>query len=155
MPDKNLKNNLLRKKGIEPVVTTVLLVGIAIVVSATFFLWGRGYQESVQEKQGAIAEKSLECNSQVSFIVTNVDKQKKSIELSNQGIKIDAFTLRIIGDQTEVKEVPSPMASNSKKELSYQSFTIQKPSSLEIIPKLSIAKGLYQPCSEKLIKVKL
>jgi flagellin-like protein len=45
-------NIALKKKGLSPVIATVLLVVLALVLAAIIFLWARGFVTEQLEKQG-------------------------------------------------------------------------------------------------------
>jgi flagellin-like protein len=50
----------MRKKGVSPVVATVLLIAIVIVLAVIIFLWARGFISEKAEKDGSAVEFSCE-----------------------------------------------------------------------------------------------
>ncbi len=88
------------KRGVSPLVTTVILVGFAVVVTSIVMLFGGELIEDIQQKQGINLEKSLECDA-ISFKVTNL-LQGNRIQVSNNGNQdINAFLVRYIGSEAE------------------------------------------------------
>lgn len=73
---------VLTKKGISPLVATVVLVGIVVAVIVIITLWGKGVQEDLQKKQGGIALAEVSCTG-VSIDVSDVSSS--SVTVSNNG----------------------------------------------------------------------
>lgn len=97
------------KKGISPVVSTILLVMIVIVLALIILLWSRGFIKEAYTKTIAGEEKPVEyyCSQlNLQGFVNNDD----SFGFKNQGtVPIYSFDLRLSGNDgnTDVKEYPA------------------------------------------------
>ncbi|PIN93758.1 hypothetical protein COU54_01865 [Candidatus Pacearchaeota archaeon CG10_big_fil_rev_8_21_14_0_10_31_24] len=73
----------MNKKGLSPVIATVLLISIALVLSAIFFFWVKGFLGEQNQKRGEPIENSCEA---ISFEVEAISEQGKStIDIVNTG----------------------------------------------------------------------
>lgn len=76
------------KKGISPLIATVLLIGFVVAVAAVVMLWGKGFVKERAEKEGALSQAQLECN--LIEIEINDD-----LSVTNIGSRtIDGFIIR-------------------------------------------------------------
>lgn len=91
--------NVLNKRGLSPIVATVLLVSITLVLAVIVFFWARSFiGESVEKNQRAI-EQSCE---DVDFFV---EAHSGNLSVQNIGsVPIYAVEMRISG-KGEVKEI--------------------------------------------------
>lgn len=101
------------KKGVSPIIATVLLVAITIAIGATTMAFIRSLSDtnlnSANEKSATIA-----CGTDVSIDVTTVDNQylywlnyssgEFAVNFHNKGIDIDGFRMTIIGLDGEVEQ---------------------------------------------------
>jgi flagellin-like protein len=55
----NIKYNM-KKKGVSPVIATVLLVSIVIILGVIIFLWARGFVEESAQKGGRAVDMSCD-----------------------------------------------------------------------------------------------
>jgi flagellin-like protein len=93
----------MKKKGISPVIATVLLVLIVIVLAMLIFLWARGFIKEAVTKKGLNAEQACgEIDLVVSYTGGNLD-------ISNRGnIPIYHFEIRKIsptGIETQEEKI--------------------------------------------------
>lgn len=85
------------KRGISPVIATVLLIVIAIALFLLIFLWLRGFQREVVTKQGTPIETVCQ---EVSFDLTKTDY---TVQIMNTGsIPIYKVKIYITDDGTEL-----------------------------------------------------
>ncbi len=90
----------IKKRGVSPLIATVILVGFAVVITSIAILFGGNLIEDLKEKQGITIEKTLECDS-MSFKVTDL-VQGNRIKVTNTGQQdINAFLIRYIGSDAE------------------------------------------------------
>jgi len=86
----------INKKGISPLIATILLVGFVVVIGAVVIIWGRNFIKERAEKEGSLAEKQLECEN---IEIDIKDAGPGFITVENNGNnKIDAFILRVVSD---------------------------------------------------------
>lgn len=107
---KNLRKNLnskifnlfflktkMQKKGISPVIATVMLIGIAIALFLIIFFWLKGFQKEVIMKQGTAIENLCP---RIRFEVTKIGS---SISIRNEGeIPIQKFKIIVDGNAKEL-----------------------------------------------------
>lgn len=138
----------MKKRGISPLIATVLLVGIAVAAAAMVFLWSQHFTKDIQEKQGAIAEQRLSCATDVTIDVLGVESGFITVENKGRG-KIDAFLLRLTNQDGS--------ATNQELQVSIEQGGVKKlpfsgnPKKIDVIPKLRISEGVFQPCSDQRI----
>ncbi len=95
---------LLGKKGVSPLVATVLLIAFAVALGAVVMNWGRGYVEEAP-KAAAIADA---CSGNIQLNILDIAGKKNicldeannkiSFRFENSGsIKVDGFKIQLIG----------------------------------------------------------
>jgi flagellin-like protein len=137
------------KRGISPLVATVLLIGFVIVLLIIIMLWGRGYIEEIKEKEGKISEQKLSCVSDIAIDIggVNIVGNNLNVIIENKKEKIDGFTFRCTEQSGNINIVNLDYGLDA---YSIASFTVVCSSTtkqVDIIPKLIIGKGVYEPCS--------
>ncbi len=63
------ENKKLNKKGISPLIATVLLIGLVIAIIATIMLWSRSIIKEEIEKRAQIATGKLACLTEIEIAV--------------------------------------------------------------------------------------
>ena len=129
------------KKGISPLIATVLLIGFVIAVAVIVMTWGKGFVKERAEKEGALSQAQLQCN-QVeieiddNFYITNIGS-----------IEIGGFIIRDKDGGSTQKPDPLPVLGRT-------SWTANKGDL--IIPAIR-PEGAGAPlvqCSDKSIKLR-
>jgi len=70
---RNMKMKLSKnKKAVSPVVSVVLLIGIAVAASALVYSWYAGMQKGTQEATGETAARTAQATS-AAILITNVE----------------------------------------------------------------------------------
>jgi len=89
------------KKGISPLIATVLLVGFVIAIAALLWMWWGNIVKEQAEKTAAQSQGKMVCSSEVAFSVTDASCYNSThilLYLENKGItKIDDFRVQISG----------------------------------------------------------
>ncbi|MBI2110544.1 hypothetical protein HYT51_02080 [Candidatus Woesearchaeota archaeon] len=67
---KRKVNNLKEKKGISPLIATVLLIGFTIVLAALVMKWGGELFRTTTTTQGCMAEARLTCASDIEIDIS-------------------------------------------------------------------------------------
>jgi flagellin-like protein len=103
-----LPKKLMNKKGVSPLIATVLLIAFAVALGAIVMNWGRGYVEDTQSFARSTSESQLICSSAVDldFNVKNVvvDLQQGSYAKVNMTIEgmgdhiIESFVIQLFND---------------------------------------------------------
>ena len=86
------------KKGVSPIIATVLLITLVVILVASLIFWVKGFLNERITKEGALADAEAKCT-QLNIDLKNVqifDTSKLIIDLTNSGSEdISAITLRI------------------------------------------------------------
>ena len=86
----------MEKRGISPLIATVILIGFVIVVAAVIFFWGKSYIVETAQKEGALSETKLKCNDVKFEVLSDADEiVSGNLELENKGgVEISGFKIR-------------------------------------------------------------
>ncbi|MEK6816622.1 MAG: archaellin/type IV pilin N-terminal domain-containing protein [Nanoarchaeota archaeon] len=144
-----------RRKGVSPLIASVLLIGFTVTITSLIIIWGRTFTAERADKEQAISEAQLNCNN-LDFTVTSADYSSGALTLSlgikNKGMTtIDSFVFRI-NEGAAVIESGEKVEGIQEKTVGIEdaSFSgIPSISQVEIIPKIRVARNYYIPCSTK------
>lgn len=75
------RNQNLGKKGVSPLIATVLLISLVIILIVTVIFWVKGFVNERISKEGALADAELKC--------TEVNLDLKNIETSNNNLIVE------------------------------------------------------------------
>jgi flagellin-like protein len=145
-------NNVLitTKKGISPLIATVLIIGMVVSASAIVFLWAKEFQKQLIEKEGAASLSALSCATDIAIDALRHDTSTNTITVENKGRgKIDGFRIFVDDSFTDDSRQLNP---GDIDDLSHSASPGEK---VTIIPKIKVAKGIYQPCTEQKIIYKV
>jgi|SRR3989344_3766592 len=85
----------LNKKGISPLIASILLIGFTVALAAIVITWGSGFVERITKGTEEKTTKSIVCISDLNFEIRKVDCATKSIVIDNKGnIGIKGLRLR-------------------------------------------------------------
>ena len=99
-------NNHIHKKGISPLIATVLLIGFAVALAAVVMTWGLDFIRQTTENVGKETDKALQCT-KLDFEISTVDCTTNKATIANNGeINISAMTFRVDqgGDITPTRQ---------------------------------------------------
>ncbi len=136
------------KKGISPLIASVLVIGMVIVTASIVFFWGKGFTEEIIEKEGAVSQKRLNCATDVKINVITESGGQLTIENAGNG-RIDAFSLVVDGVATDEQVSIDP---GNTEVIGHSAGPGQK---VDIIPKVRLGSGLFQPCSSQKVTYKI
>ena len=154
------------KKGISPLIATVLLIGFTIALIALVMIWGRNFIQERAEKEGLLSEKKLSCTNNVDFTVDKACENNAGISLRIKNLRetpLDNFIFRVKGDQ----DVETIISYQKVESLAVKDIPITGQSiagvcinsgcekTIDIIPQLRVAAGVYVPCSAKHLEVRV
>jgi len=156
----------MNKRGISPLIATVLLVAFVITLAVLVFTWWDQVVKERAAKVGAESESQISCSLQIDFQVKDIcfDAVTKFISFSveNDGdAPLHGFKVRIEGEDSSGEKVSGVSSisedveegSAKKTAVAYDSSIITSIDSLEIIPVIR-AKGVEAVCIEKSVIVK-
>lgn len=103
------------KKGISPLIATVLIIGFTVALAAVIMVWGQGFIKGMQEKTEAGADVQLTCAQDVVVAVSDaciipavapaVPTQLK-VTVKNDGNKdLSTLTLRVYESASKIATV--------------------------------------------------
>lgn len=141
---------MMKRKGVSPLVTTVLLTSFVVVSVIVVTLWGKGVQKDLQGKQGGIATASLECTG-VAFDV--VGTAGGSITLENRGPDLDGVLLVVKGDGTSQTQLYKQVVQRGGSR-SFPYAGVPGVGEVEEVTVVAaMGKGIYRPCTEQRVDV--
>ena len=73
----NIFKKMWKKKGVSPLIATVLLIAFAVSLGAVVMNWGRGYVESTAEQAEAQSAEKIACSMDTSLDVVQVGNNMK------------------------------------------------------------------------------
>ena len=92
---------MMNKKGISPLIATVLLIGFAVALAAVVMTWGLDFIKTTAETTEEQTKYTLICASDLSFSISGVDQTtvgSESITIDNRGqVDIVSVLFRIYG----------------------------------------------------------
>ncbi len=150
----------MKKKGISPLVATVLLIGLVIAIALLIILWGKNYIEELAEKRGILAEKQQQCQN-VDITAVKAERVGGTITVvlkNKRETTVNKFVFRITGSEKGTAfESPKSLKGLEVKEydVEFPESDIKGVESLDVIPHLQVVLGHYVPCSKQSIKVKI
>jgi flagellin-like protein len=90
---------MMNKRGISPLIATVLLIGFAVALAAVVMTWGLDFITDTADTTKKQTEHTLICASDLSFSISNVDQTipgSESITIDNRGqVDIVSVVFRI------------------------------------------------------------
>lgn len=139
------------KKGVSPLIATVLLIGFIVALVAVVMLWGKGFVMERAQKEGSLAKKQLACTN----VKIDVKQRGSDMFLINKGIEpIDGLIIRRGNNIVQCKPGSKKCDFDKLKQL--EEFEIQNivgNGDIDIIPALIPEGGVgapLVPCSEKM-----
>ena len=147
----------MKKRGISPLIATVLLIGFTITIAAAIMMWAGDYIKERAEKEGIRGEAQSECITSVDVKLKDLkcEQDKITAIIENKGsVKIGYFRARITGDGTQTITLNKAIDKLSQEEL-VGTHTVSNPKSVQFLPviiKQKEGKTLPYTCSEKMIE---
>ena len=138
--------NFTGKKGVSPIIATVLLMAFAIALGALVMTWGKNYVEDTTEEVSSRSLTARTCALDVSVEVMNIGGettlcktesggllQNVQFVLNNRGSPIDDVQVNLIDEDknilTRKNKLPSPLTQAQAKKITIENVLIPQPSS--------------------------
>ena len=137
----------LNKKGISPLIATVLLIGSTIVIASLLILWWSGTVKDTIQKEGIANKGKTLCLGEVGIDVVSCNDElpQRTVTVMNTGsAPITAFRF-VTDDGTTTRE-------DEIKPSKQKSLNVDSTDNLKIIP-VVVVEGYPVTCSEKLVEV--
>ncbi len=97
---------MMNKKGISPLIATVLILGFTIALAAIVMTWGKSFTQGLQESTEKSSESAILCATEINFKVKNVcldSNNKYKITVENNGQRdIKYFDVRYYKSPSDV-----------------------------------------------------
>ena len=141
---------LTNKKGISPLIASILLVAFVILIGSIVIFWGRSFIKERAQKEGELAEKQLKCEN-IEIEIKNAKKIERNIELENKGnLAIDGFILRVISGGSGSEKIIQKVDPLKPAPITY-SFSLGEDAKIDLIPALKPegSNAPLVPCSNK------
>lgn len=143
------------KRGISPLVATVLLVGFTLALAIVIWMWAGGFLEERAQKAGKVANVEISCATEVGFSVVEACKEGDLLKLTienRKNLPLNGFIVRIEdGDDFEVKSIVQEIG---KLEVGALTTEINlNPQSLLLVPQILIGTGEEASCPKSSIRV--
>ena len=148
---------LQSRKGISPLIATILIIGFTVALAAVIMTWGQSFVNGITASTEANTEKQLACTQVLLKIIdacSDIIAEEVQISISNDGKqKMESLIVRIhsqIGnmattnfggnslDPLAIKTVAEPFADAGEVRL------------IEVIPTIKIRDG-FSTCSNSLV----
>lgn len=87
----------IQKKGISPLIATILIIGFTVALAAVIMTWGSSFTKTITQGTEETTNEQLVCAQDVLFTITDACSglDKINITISNDGSKkIESFTAR-------------------------------------------------------------
>ena len=136
----------MKKRGVSPLIATVLLVGMVIAAAGIILLFSKDITKEITEKSGAQAQAALNCAKNIKINILGV--RGDAFEVENSGnTKIDRFLLRLKqGDSVVPIQAPNSVEPGEATLVSYSGHTFDEAS---IVPMVNVGGNVYAPCSKR------
>jgi flagellin-like protein len=92
----------MTRKGISPLIATVLILGFTVALAAVIMIWGQSFTKKMQEATETTAQKQITCSTDVMLEIKHAEVLGNRVKLviENGGsINIDKFNIRIYGTE--------------------------------------------------------
>lgn len=141
-----IKRGRMNKKGISPLIATVLIVGFVIALAGIFYVFFSKTVQEQMDKQGAEADGKSKC---IGVDISFVECKEGVIKFKNAGKEgVAGFTFRIkIGDVYTTKQVQESLEAGDEGEYEPTNARGNPGDAIPIVP----AKGYAYPCADKII----
>jgi flagellin-like protein len=103
------------KRGISPLIATVLIIGFTVALAAVIMTWGQSFSKSMSQSTEQTTNVQLACAQDVQFEVQAVcwDGSALRLTVANNGNKkLSAITARIKESETTIGVNASDMAAS-------------------------------------------
>lgn len=153
----------LRKKGVSPLIATVLLIAFAVALGAVVMNWGRSYVEDTAEATRQKADRDVQCSQDVRLKFQSIASVPQvcyggggengfvKFIVSNDGsVKVDAITVTVIGSSniitnSSINGTALQVSGILRKNISYDYTSYGDIQLIKIIPHVTIG-GINTSC---------
>ncbi|MDP2907383.1 MAG: hypothetical protein Q8O03_05575 [Nanoarchaeota archaeon] len=106
---------MINKRGISPIIATVLLLGFTVALATTVFLWMQGQTKTMSESTVEYAEGEMQCQNVRVNVVKSDGTTCGKLDLHNKGyLKIKQLSIKSFDSTSSVGSIlyPTPEPSD-------------------------------------------
>src|SRR3989344_7813865 len=130
----------MQKRGIAPLIATVLIIGFTVALGAGVITWGSSYTKDALEETEVTASSSAACTQiilQIKEITCDASNQIQSLKLINNGIPLEGIIFQIRNnDETKKYQFLDPLSSLEAKTFTEIIPPLQNPTQIKVFAKL-------------------
>lgn len=152
------------KKGVSPLIATVLLIAFAVALGAVVMNWGRSYVSETAENVRTKSDRDVKCSQDVNIEIQKIDTTPQicyggsgsagflDFTVYNSGhMDIESLTVTIIGrtdiyTNTSINSTSIRVGNAKRKNMSYDYSTYGAIQLVKLVPEVKIG-GVLTACS--------
>lgn len=138
------------KKGVSPLIATVLLIGFTVILAASIWFWyGRVVTEQFM-KESALSAIQSDCLSdiEIQIISAELSGNTINIEIKNNGNKFFNGVQVLVNDGVDVLSVKEGFAPAEQKIIEAKTDIQENPTKVAVMPMI-VRSGVPGTCSDK------
>lgn len=131
----------MKKRGISPLIATVLIIGFTIVVGSLILIWGGDLLDKIKSDTETKSLTKLTCATKINLNIINACDMSNSviINIENKGDKdINGLIVRLIGDETKVEKVEEKFSSYGVRKITIPYVDITDLKTIDVFPRVLI-----------------
>ncbi len=140
---------IMNKKGISPLIATVLILGFTVALAAVIMTWGTSFTKDMQKTTKETADIQVVCATDVDFDIKSVcynEPNSYKILIQNDGTEnIIKWKFRVFEDDTKAESVDS---STSVSAFGLGQITITTSGGLDAVRKIEAIPIIQKSGSE-------
>ncbi len=125
------------RRGVSPVIATVLLIGIVIELSGIVYIWARGFVQEGLEKRGEPIERSCDAVQFEAGIISTGGTYY--LDINNRAeIPIYGFVLELLGQGSSLpyELTPHPVEPGASASISLNEISLSGSQGVKVVPVL-------------------
>jgi len=145
----------MSKKGISPLIATVLIIGIVGIIASFLLIWSQDIFKTTMKSPEEDAEAEMICESEVEFNIEDIvliDEGTEITVTNNANTQIENFVAKVYLDTGEVKLIEGLVAVNTLGAYDTKSYTIKYDgvaTKIELVPKIKLKEDRTTICKKK------
>lgn len=142
----------MKKRGVSPLIATVLLIGFAVIIAVSVWLWYSNIVQGEFMKQGALSQIQTDCLSDIELQIISASAADGNIDIKNSGNKLFNGIRVLINDGESVSSIQETFNPGDQKTINIPA--ISEADRVSVMPMI-VRQGVPGTCSEKKVTSKL
>lgn len=139
----------MNRKGISPLIATVLLIGFTIVIAAGIIMWWTGSVKSFIDKEGAEQAAQIKCSTET--VLSIVSCADNTVTVKNEGTAV--ITAVIVRNPNGGEPVTEEIDIESGEESNVNDIGVGVGENVQVIPAiLETEKSVLVACNNQLVE---